>query len=115
MIFADIVYHNFIRIAAGLAVQSLYKKDVSLRDVMECGIFFRTAYGHRNLLASMRRGGSNYLTLMMNLANDITVNGEGDYRYENELWMTDGEIQTSFDFRTPLNQTPVGRDADCPV
>lgn len=75
---------------------------------MECAVFFHTAYGRRNLLASLRRSGTNYLDLMLNLAHAHTKYGEADYCYENKVWKTNETLMNAFDFRTPMGKGALG-------
>lgn len=87
---------------------SVYKRDILIREALECVRFYFTAYGVRRALATLPRSGVNYMLLVFNIALDIAQGGTGDYYYQQKDWKSNYNIQASFDWRTPVKRLRSG-------
>lgn len=83
----------------------LLKRDILIREALECVRFYFTAYGVGRLFAIASRAGCTYVLRIIDSAWDIAQGGTGEYYYETqkETWQP-SYLETPCDLRTPLKK-----------
>ena len=85
--------------------QILVRSDLSLKQKLGCGKFYRDGGGIDNLLATLTRSGQAWLELTIALALDLARGGDGNYTYRDDVWyLEDGTIFAKLDWRTAIGQ-----------
>ncbi len=80
-------------------VKILLRKNVLLSDKCNYCQFVITAFGKRNLMTSLPRSGTNYTKVLINVAYDLSKNGDGNYYYNNGQWQPKYWLFQDFDWR----------------
>ena len=62
--------------------------------------FFLTAFGKRNLFATLPRSGTNYIDLLLDVAYDLSKGGNGHYYYEGISWIRNYRLMLQIDWRS---------------
>ena len=104
--FRDVVRKVPFLYTCGSLMKIMIDKRLHLPQKFNHYRFFLTAFGKRNLFATLPRSGTNYTDLLLDVAYDLSEGGNGHYYYEGISWIRNYRLMLQFDWRSvPYKKT----------